>query len=540
MLTSGAHVNQVCTAITKTSVAPATLLQGNRRLISRDPAGAGSQRTQNILKIPGLKLHASATADQAPASMAAQVDADSKIPIQELVDLAVVWASQHGLIVGAGIADKPLATIHAPLTVLPTQFPRGSFAKAKAAMQLFNTLIDRVSQDEEYLQTTLRPAAEYDDFTAKLLDIHRNTQHVRRQRRDRDLVLALNRSDYMLDEPSGTLMQVELNTISSSFGCLCTLVGQMHRYIMEHQGASQQELSQLPDNDVTAQYVDAMAAAVQEYGQPQAIVLFVVQPGEKNSYDQQWLQTALWERHKIQTVRRTLAQLHHEAKISSSGQLSIQDQAVALVYFRAGYAPTDYPTSVEWDIREQLEHCDAALCPSVAYQLSGAKKVQQDLARPQVLDRFLDDKEQVDLIRACFAGLWGLDDLDDPETAAVLQQAQEQPDLFVLKPQREGGGNNLYGEAAQQKLQTRKGLSAYILMQRIRPPINRSLMVREGKLLETDTLSELGIFGSFLRRGDKVLLNNEAGHLIRTKAATSDEGGVAAGFAVLDSPLLTD
>ncbi len=48
-----------------------------------------------------------------------------------------------------------------------------------------------------------------------------------------------------------------------------------------------QELSQLPDNDVTAEYVDAMASAVQEYGHPDAIVLFVVQPGEKNSYDQQ-------------------------------------------------------------------------------------------------------------------------------------------------------------------------------------------------------------------------------------------------------------
>ena len=45
----------------------------------------------------------------------------------------------------------------------------------------------------------------------------------------------------------------------------------------------------------------------------------------------------------------------------------------------------------------------------------------------------------------------------------------------------------------------------------------RSLMVREGQLLETDTLSELGIFGAFLRRGNKVLLNKEAGHLIRTK-----------------------
>lgn len=154
--------------------------------------------------------------------MAAQIDANSEVPIQELVDLAVVWACQHGLvstcllqllpvynapsimwagqyiadgvlaqhatcnygwnrhlhplctidvkrpnlqIVGAGVPEKPLATMHAPLTVLPTQFPRGSFEKAKAAMQLFNTLIDRVSRDDEYLQTTLRPAAQYDDFT---------------------------------------------------------------------------------------------------------------------------------------------------------------------------------------------------------------------------------------------------------------------------------------------------------------------------------------------------------------------------------------
>ena len=42
-------------------------------------------------------------------------------------------------------------------------------------------------------------------------------------------------------------------------------------------------------------------------------------------------------------------------------------------------------------------------------------------------------------------------------------------------------------------------------------------MVREGELLETEIPSELGIFGAFLRRGDKVLMNNEAGHLIRTK-----------------------
>ena len=43
---------------------------------------------------------------------------------------------------------------------------------------------------------------------AKLLDIHHRTRDVRQQRRSENLVLALNRSDYMLDEPSGVLMQV--------------------------------------------------------------------------------------------------------------------------------------------------------------------------------------------------------------------------------------------------------------------------------------------------------------------------------------------
>lgn len=38
----------------------------------------------------------------------------------------------------------------------------------------------------------------------------------------------------------------------------------------------------------------------------------------------------------------------------------------------------------------------------------------------------------------------------------------------------------------------------------------------------------------------QVLLNAEAGHLVRTKSSSSNEGGVAAGFAVLDSPYLVE
>ena len=51
-------------------------------------------------------------------------------------------------------------------------------------------------------------------------------------------------------------------------------------------------------------------------------------------------------------------------------------------------------------------------------------------------------------------------------------------------------------------------------------------------------VSELGIFGVFLAKGDQILTNEFAGHLLRTKPSSINEGGVCAGYAVLDSPFL--
>ena len=43
------------------------------------------------------------------------------------------------------------------------------------------------------------------------------------------------------------------------------------------------------------------------------------------------------------------------------------------------------------------------------------------------------------------------------------------------------------------------------------------MMLRDGQLLEAESLSELGVYGTFIRQGDDVLLNKQAGHLVRTK-----------------------
>jgi glutathione synthase len=89
-------------------------------------------------------------------------------------------------------------------------------------------------------------------------------------------------------------------------------------------------------------------------------------------------------------------------------------------------------------------------------------------------------------------------------------------------------------------LQKAEKLASYILMQKIQPPRNSSVLVRDGKFTVEDTLSELGIYGAYLKVGKEVRINECSGHLLRTKTASSNEGGVAAGFAVLDSPYLTD
>jgi glutathione synthase len=154
-----------------------------------------------------------------------------------------------------------------------------------------------------------------------------------------------------------------------------------------------------------------------------------------------------------------------------------------------------------------------------------------------VVERFVSANVAT-LLRSSFAGLWAL---DGDESGGIIDAAIANPHAYVLKPQREGGGNNLYGDDLVARLRDRTGLGAYILMQRIQPPMHRALFMRQGKVTASDALSELGIYSVYLghREKSKQALRNEAvGHLLRTKTANSNEGGVAAGFAVLDSPLL--
>ncbi|XP_023001959.1 glutathione synthetase, chloroplastic-like isoform X3 [Cucurbita maxima] len=421
--------------------------------------------------------------------------------LNKIVYDALVWSSLHGLVVGDKSVKRSgtvpgVGLVHSPIALLPGSFPETHWKQACELVSIFNELVDRVSLDGKFLQESLSRTKKADDFTSRLLDIHSKMLQMDKKE---EIRLGLHRSDYMLDEKTKLLLQVELNTISSSFAGLSQIVSKLHSDLLDQYGeVLGLDSRMIPENNSGKQFAEALAKAWTEYNNPSTVIMIVVQAEERNMYDQHWLSVHLRKRHNVKTIRKTLAEIDREGELQSDGTLLVDGQAVAVVYFRAGYTPIDYPSETEWAARLLVEQSSAVKCPSISYHLAGTKKIQQELAKPNVLERFLDNKEDIAKIRKCFAGLWSLDDKD------IVKKAIEAPDLFVMKPQREGGGNNIYGDDVRKtlvRLQKEGNVedAAYILMQRIFPSVYPTIFVRDGICHKDHAISELGIFGAYLR-----------------------------------------
>ncbi|XP_061689331.1 glutathione synthetase isoform X2 [Syngnathoides biaculeatus] len=356
-------------------------------------------------------------------------------------DLAAV-AKDAALLQGVlmRIKDSPNSSevvSYAPFTLFPSPVPKAFFLQAMAVQPHYNTLVDKISQDPDFLQESLASTIAVDDFTARLFKIH---QLVLKDGRLQSIVLGLNRSDYMLDQKEDgpmSLKQIEINTIAASFGGLSSRMPDVHRHIL--QVAGQVEVSQrILDNNPAFGLAKAVAKAWELYGSKRAVVMFLVEENQRNVLDQRFIENELWKRN-IVTIRKRFEDVSESGKLDQDKRLFVDCQEVAVVYFRNGYMPHNYKSEKDWDARLMMECSLAVKCPDIGTHLAGTKKVQQVLAKPGVLERFFPDQPQVvEQVRATFAGLYTLD--MGAEGDKTIAMALATPDRFVLKPQREGGG----------------------------------------------------------------------------------------------------
>lgn len=433
--------------------------------------------------------------------------------------------------------------------MFPSLFPRKAFDKARHVQPVMNKLYARVAADREFLTDTLKATIEVDDFTASLFRIY---AEVSQQKNRQCVSLAVMRSDYFYDTHCSDIRQVEVNTIAVSFAALARTINQCHRYVLGQLGC-EDKMDRIPENESLQGIAEGMLCAYDHYGVPGSALLFVVEDRCANLCDQRFHEFAVCRlRPGVRVLRRSHTQLITSARLDHLNQLFVDDVQVAVIYYRTGYTPRDYPTQAHWDVRLLLERSSSIKCPSIQLHLAGTKKVQQVLTRPGVLERFLDSPEEVSQCRSVFANLYSLDMTSDGD--AAVQMALRSPERFVLKPQREGGGNNVYGrEVASVLSQVGEdaGRCGFVLMDRLWPLVQRNYLLRPPSLgqveengghrqtpFPVDSVTELGIFGYVLCNGSQIMENKCCGFTLRSKPEDVQEGGIAAGLGAMDSPFL--
>ncbi|GES66880.1 glutathione synthetase [Aspergillus terreus] len=495
-----------------------------------------------------------------------------------LVTTVKDWTAQHGLMVRPAPSfiskeSNPhgvLAT-NAPVTLFPSPFPRSCFEEAKALQTVYNQLYAAITCDEEWIGKIMEDLIDVDDFISNLWKVH---QDVKKEGYTQTLSLGLYRSDYMTHAPPSStvpaLKQVEFNTISSSFGGLSSLVASLHADLLNsppgHPIAYPSHPlfnSNVPPENTAVETLSAgLATAHKAYGPSKSnpdlptCILFVVQENERNTFDQLALFRHLTKVHNLPVFRLLRSEILNHTSIADSNPSRPLVYSpphspktrfeVSTVYLRCFYAPTDYTSERDWEARTHLERSAAIKCPTVLNQLAGCKIVQQVLAEstgPDHLAHFLTgtDPATINRVRATFAPQY---DLSSSGRGRELALNPETALNHVLKPQREGGGNNIYKDAIPGFLRSipETEWKRWILMELITPPAEaKNVALRsDGEVLGGHVIGELGVYGTILwdQAGGKVLHNEQGGWLMRTKARDVNEGGVATGFSSLDSILL--
>ncbi|TID01531.1 Glutathione synthetase [Colletotrichum higginsianum] len=479
-----------------------------------------------------------------------------------LVQTVKDWTIGNGLsvrppanVVSPESDPKGILAVNVPVTLFPSPFPRSCFEQARSVQKTYNELYAAISRDEDFLSAMVNEVKGGDDFISKLWDTH---VRVKKEGYTQQLSLGLFRSDYLVHqdttsgEPKRQVKQVEFNTIASFLS--------VAEYPLLESPIESGSL-ELPENKSVQGLSGGIRAAFNAYGPSELghkkCVIFVVQGGERNIFDQRHLEYALASSpdDPVPVFRIPCSELLQHTEVAATPKRQLlyklpRDPSkvfeVAVAYLRCWYDPSDYPDESAWEARYHLEKSAAVKCPTVLTQLAGSKKIQQVLATPRsgsspsVLGRFIpDDAPQTAEVFQTFTNIFPMDTSEAGLKARKIAQDPELCRNYVLKPQREGGGNNHYREDIPEFLkktpETHWG--SYILMELITPPKQDNVILRNGNLEEGGVICELGIYGTAVwdQSTGEVVHNEDAGYLLRTKGDTSNEGGVAAGFGCMDS-----
>ena len=270
------------------------------------------------------------------------------------------------------------------------------------------------------------------------------------------------------------IQQVEINTVAVSFPFLITQLCKLHQYLFEND-----RLDAIVHNNPVRKVADSFAITHKAYGHKNSIILLVTQPFENNRFDQIGLEHLLWDIYKIKTVRKSLSEIYKNCFLRN-GHLILDGQIVSITYFRTGYSPNDFYEEDAIKGRKLIENSSTIQVPNLTIQLAGMKKIQQVLTKPKIISKFVS-QDIAKIILKTFVKMYSLDEIlvNSEGRIKASEFAYKHHNSFVLKPQREGGGNNFFGVDIKKLISEIKDkeLNTYVLMEKIRAKTHSAILI---------------------------------------------------------------
>jgi hypothetical protein len=189
-----------------------------------------------------------------------------------------------------------------------------------------------------------------------------------------------------------------------------------------------------------------------------------------------------------------------------------------------------------------IELSTAIKCPDVDTFLCTFKIFQYSIQKPEILKKFIPEELIANDISRFFKKIYYISDLSYEESQKLIQELKTNYHNYVVKPQKEGGGNNYYGEDILKLLPKSEEegvgdiLKNSIIMERIFPKEQEAHILKENNLKIANCVSEYSVYGAVISDEKSIILNKSFGFLVRTKETSEGEGGILAGNSAIDLP----
>ena len=407
---------------------------------------------------------------------------------------------------------------HIPLALYPSPIPRNLFDKIFFYQIAFNKILNKLSNDQPYLEKVLEPIASKNNFVQKLLEISKKSFAYEKKQK---MKLGVFRNDYLLDKDQKFLFLQEYKTSLDDFGSYTNILLNFYNYFNEkypnvfakYKG-KEKEIPQNKGNTIekiSEAIIEAIKLAFpQDY--KTSVVVFITQ--KKFDFDLQNLINELFDKHKIKSEKLSLSEINKKITKDEEGNLKLNESKISLIYFNSGDKEEDYPDEDSWKGRELIELSTAVKVPDINTFLTSFKVFHYYLSKPDIIMHYNYNDLIINDILRFFGGIYYVPDLDKEKQTELFNKIQSEPNKYILQS-FSGKKNYLTGEKLKSLVPSEE-LSNGIILEKVTPPEHETLIIKNENSVVESSVSEYSIYGIILMNENNLVMNKSVSYLVKT------------------------